>query len=85
VRVNSIGLFERVIMPKNFDDLCRVRDKAMRALVDARVRAQSARAASDAADARALDAEYPVNAADKAMREYVYQHKLFIRHPVEGE
>jgi hypothetical protein len=69
----------------NFDDLCRARDEAMRGLMDARIRAQNARAASDAADARALDAEYPVNAADKAMREYVYQHKLFIRHPAEGE
>jgi hypothetical protein len=84
VRVSGTALYERVMMP-NFNDLCLVRDKAMRALVDARVLAQNARDAADVAHARAIDAEYPVNAADKAMREYVYQHKLFIRHPVEGE
>jgi hypothetical protein len=72
-------------MPKNFDDLCRDRDKAMRALMDARVREQNARDAADVAHARTLDAGYLVDAADKAMREYVYQHKMFIRHPVEGE
>lgn len=64
---------------KNFNDLCRVRDKAMRALVDARVRAQNARDAADVAQARAIDAEYPVSEAAKAMREYVYKHKLFTR------
>jgi hypothetical protein len=68
----------------NFDDLCRDRDKAMRELVDARVRAQSARAAADVADARVIDAGYPVDAADKAMRAHVYQHKLFTGNPVEG-
>lgn len=71
-------------MPKNFDDLCRDKDKATRALVDARVRARNAQTVADVAHARAIDAEYPINAAEKAMREYVYQHKLFIRHPVGG-
>lgn len=68
----------------NFNDLCCVRDKAMRTLLDARTRAQNARDAADVAQARAIDAEYPVNAADKAMREYVYKHKLFTGNPVEG-
>jgi hypothetical protein len=53
--------------------------------MDARVREQNARDAADVAHARALDVGYLVDAADKAMRAYVYQHKMFIRHPVEGE
>ncbi len=65
----------------NFDNLVRARDKAMRSLLDAQAAADAARAIADVAAARAIDAEYPVNAADKAMREYVYQHKLFIRQP----
>jgi len=68
----------------NFNDLVRDRDKAMRALLDTRAAADAARAAADVADARVIDAEYPVAAADKAMREYVQKYKLFIQHPCEG-
>jgi len=69
----------------NFNDLVRDRDKAMRAYLDSQAEADRARAAADVAAARATDAGYFVDAADKAMREYVKDNKLFIRHPVEGE
>jgi hypothetical protein len=69
----------------NFDDLYRVRDEAMRSLMDARVRADNAQAAANLARARAVDAEYPVNDADKAIREYVYKNGLFRRDPAEGD
>ena len=72
-------------MPKNFNDLCNDRDEATRAFLDARIRADNAQDAANVARARAVDAEYPVNAADKAMREYVYMNKMFIDHPVGGE